>query len=144
MSSSTKVLIIGAAAVGAYLLLIRSRPAGPAIAPQTPVATPRGTGVTGTSWLSNAVSALIGATAYDPSAAGKDRNSPLSNLTTLWNPVSASPAVLPYSYKQATVDLPGLLGTDDLFTPSAGSAGAYADDEDTGTGAGPTTGSYDV
>lgn len=141
MTNSKVLLLVGAAAVGLYLLT-RSRPAAPQIAARSPVATPKGQGVTSVSWLGNVVGALIGATAYDPSAAGKDRSSPNANLTTLWNPVSASPAVLPYSYKQATVDLPSLLGSDDLFTPSAGSAGAYADDEDTGTGSGPLADAY--
>jgi len=146
MTSSTKVLLIAVAAAAGYYLLLR-KPAAPLpqIATTPPVANPRGTGVTSTvSWLGNVVGQLIGSTAWDPSAAVGDRNTPNINPAIVSNPVSPSTAVLPYSYKQATVDIPGLLGTDDLFTPSSGSSGAYADDTDAGTGAGPTAYSYDV
>lgn len=143
MTSSKVLIIAGAAAVGLYLLS-RSRPAAPTIATATPVAAPRGSGVTTVSWLGNVVGQLIGATAYDPSSALGDRNTPNINPAIVSNPVSPTTAVLPYSYKQATVDLPGLLGTDDLFTPSDGSSGAYADDDFSGTGGNSTSYGYDA
>ena len=70
---------------------------------------------------------------YDPNAVTADRNSPPKNASVVTNPVSSSPAILPYSYKQATMDVPWLLHNDEVFTPSidGGGSGGYA--ESTGT-----------
>jgi hypothetical protein len=127
-SSTTKVILVVAAAAAGLYLLVRSK-TPQASAPQ--LVSPR-TGSDATlSWLSNTVSQLIGATAYDPTAALFDRNTPSVNPSVISNPVSPSPSVLPYSYKQATVDIPSILGTDDLFTPAddGGSSGSYIEDD---------------
>lgn len=81
---------------------------------------------------------------YDPNAAPSDRATPPGNLATVPNPVKASPSILPYSYKQATIDTPALLGTDQLFTPvpGGGSSGSYSEDDSYSTGTGPLTGYY--
>jgi hypothetical protein len=77
--------------------------------------------------------------AYDPNAAGVDTNTPnVGNSTIATSPVRQSPAILPYSYKQAVIDTPALLGTDALFTPSyltGGSSGSFAESGVPGTGA---------
>ncbi len=67
--------------------------------------------------------------AYDPNAAIPDTNTPNVGRATISNPVTPTPAVLPYSYRQAVVDTPALLGTDALFTPSygGGSSGDWAE-----------------
>lgn len=79
---------------------------------------------------------------YDPSAAGADRSTPIVGAAVISNPVAAVPSILPYSYKQATVDVPSVLGTNDLFTPGYGSSGAYSEDDGSATGAGPTAYNY--
>ncbi len=81
--------------------------------------------------------------AYDPNASTPDRATINTGASVIGAPVQASPVVLPYSYKQATIDTPSLLGTTTLFTPSDGSSGAYAESGTPGTSAGPTTGYYD-
>lgn len=125
-SSTTKVLLIAAASAVAVYLLVRKTPASaPAAAQATPYSGKSGT----LSWLSNTVSQLIGATAYDPRSAVADRSTPIFNPSIVSNPVSPATSVLPYSYKQATVDIPSLLGTDDLFTPGSGSSGNYIEDD---------------
>jgi hypothetical protein len=79
---------------------------------------------------------------FDPSSTGTDRSTPIVGAAVISNPVAAVPTILPYNYKQATVDVPALLGTDDLFTPGYGSSGAYSEDDSDGTAAGPTSSSY--
>lgn len=89
------------------------------------------TGVAIASLLGSNISSWFGGGATSNSQIPVDHNTPITSNSTLWNPVQSSPAVLPYSYKQQTVDTPSLLGTDDLFTPSydgSGSSGSYADD----------------
>ena len=76
------------------------------------------------------LSTWFGGGSSSPAAVPSDQYSPGVGDPTLWNPVSATPSVLPYSYKQQNIDTPALLGTNDLFTPSAdgsGSSGAYSD-----------------
>jgi hypothetical protein len=94
-------------------------------------------------WIGGSVYDLVHGS-YDPNAVTADKNSPPTNASTIANPVSTSPAILPYSYKQATIDTPALLNTDQLFTPLAGygSSGAYAESGTPGTAAGPTAGYY--
>jgi len=80
----------------------------------------------------------------DPSQIALDRATPIVGAATLINPVQASPSLLAYSYKQAAIDLPALLRSDDLFTPSAGggSAGSYLESGTPGTAAGPSSDLY--
>lgn len=72
---------------------------------------------------------------YDPNAAAPDTSTPPRQAMTVTSPVSPSPSVMPYSYKQATVDIPAQLGTDSLFTPSSGggSSGNYIESGVPGT-----------
>lgn len=74
--------------------------------------------------------------AYDPNAAVPDVNTPNTGNATVSNPVAPMPAVLPYSYKQSIIDVPALLGTDALLTPSAygGSSGAWGESGVPGVG----------
>ncbi len=144
---NTKVIVLGAAGVAVVLYLIgRSgqRQQAPRVNPQggqlAPSNASGGTLASLGAWFSAAQQLVSGA--YDPNAAGYDRNTPAYNPAVVSNPVSPSPAILPYSYKQATIDVPSLLGTDDLFTPGPGSAGGYAESGDPGTAAGPTAYSY--
>lgn len=139
--NTMKLVILGAA--GIALAVYFTRPAKQT--PQFAAGGPPPTGSTGGTLAT--LGAWLGAggqllSAFDPTSTGTDRSTPVYNSSTLWNPVSSSPAVLPYSYKQATIDVPSLLQSDDLFTPSDGSSGAYSDDEYAGTGAGPTANSY--
>lgn len=82
--------------------------------------------------------------AYDPNAAGFDKNTPHVGNSTVSNPVKSSPSILPYSYKQAVIDTPTLLGTDRLFTPvpGYGSSGTWAESGVPGTAAGPSSPNY--
>jgi len=81
--------------------------------------------------------------AYDPSAVLADANTLNLGNATISQPVAPSPAVLPYSYKQAVLDTPALLGTDAIFTPNAwGSAGTFAESGAPGTAFGPSSPDY--
>jgi hypothetical protein len=141
--NNTKLLIIGAAGIAAAVYLIgRARQSTtPTIASAQAGASSSGPGAGGTlatlgAWFGMAAQLV------DPSAARADRSTPVYNPAVVSNPVIPSPAVLAYSYKQATIDVPALLGTDQLFTPSVGSSGAYSEDDGWGTAAGPTSTSY--
>lgn len=72
----------------------------------------------------------FGGGSSSPAAVPKDQYSLGVGNSTISNPVSPAPSVLPYSYKQQNIDTPSLLATNDLFTPSpiTGSSGSYADD----------------
>ena len=140
--NTTKLVIIGAAGIALAVFLARSaKPAAPTMvaSPRLPSSGAGGTLATLGSWF-GAASQLVGS--YDPTSTGTDRSTPVYNPSVVSNPVVPSPAILPYSYKQATIDVPSLLGTDDLFTPGYGSSGAYIESGDPGTGAGPTSNSY--
>jgi hypothetical protein len=138
--NTTKLVIIGAVGVAAVVLLSRSQRATPAAQPGLPSSSGAGGTLSTLGAWFGAASQLVGS--YDPTSIGADRTTPVYNPSVVSNPVVPSPAVLPYSYKQAIIDVPGLLGTDDLFTPSYGSSGAYSESGDPGTGAGPTSNSY--
>jgi hypothetical protein len=157
--SKETLLLVGLAGVGIYLVYRSVKGTVTAVANVNKGTPYEGTGVVGTlgnaantasggtlaslgSWLGGKFFTLVNGD-YDPNAAPADRSTPTQNQTTLSNPVSASPSILQYNYKQATIDNPSLLGTDQLFTPGAGSSGAYSEDDSTGTGAGPTSYSYD-
>jgi hypothetical protein len=154
-------LAIGAGGLVVYLLWNKVAAAGKAalnVNKGTPYA---GAGVVGT--LGNVTNQVSGGvlsslgdwiggkaydwthSAYDPNASTPDRSTLNTGASVISNPVQASPSVLPYSYKQATIDTPLLLGTDQLFTPvvGGGSAGGYTESGTPGTSAGPTTGYYD-
>lgn len=79
------------------------------------------------SWIAGKVADVT--LPYDPNANNipRDRNTPPPNATTVSNPIGSNTSILPYSYKQATIDTPAMLNTDQLFTPDYGSAGAYSD-----------------
>lgn len=88
------------------------------------------TGVALASILGSGLSSWFGGTSSSPAAVPRDRNTPYLGDGQITNPVYPLPTVLPYSYKQQTIDTPVLLGTDALFTPSldgSGSSGSYAD-----------------
>lgn len=70
---------------------------------------------------------------YDPNAVTADRNSPPKATSTVSSPVAPAPTILQYSFKQANIDTPSLLLTDDLFTPGYGSGGGYAESGTPGT-----------
>ncbi len=86
--------------------------------------------------LGGTVSSWFGGGASSPGQVGVDTNTPPTSSTTLWNPVTASPAVLPYSYKQQVIDQNAGLGTTTLFTPDSagsGSSGSYLESTPGGT-----------
>lgn len=139
MNATKVILVIGA---GVALVVLLGRSSKPTIAARA--GAPSSSGQGGTlatlgAWF-GAAGQLIGA--YDPTSTGTDRSTPIYNPSLISNPVVPSPALLPYSYKQAIIDVPGLLGTDAIFTPGDGSAGAYIESGSPGTGAGPTSTSY--
>lgn len=82
--------------------------------------------------------------AYDPNAVTPDANTPNTGGSTIaTSPVTPSPAVLPYSYKQAVIDTPAILGTDALLTPNLyGSSGSWAESGVPGTAFGPSSPDY--
>jgi len=94
------------------------------------------------SWFGGALYSAVNGD-YDPNANAPDRSTPVQSPGVVSNPVSDTPKVLQYNYKQATIDNPNSLLTDGLFTPSYGSSGGYADSTQSGTAAGPTTDYYD-
>ena len=138
-------VVIGVGGLVVWLLWNKAKQAGQAVLNVNRGTPYAGAGVVGT--LGNATNQVLGGApqsfgewlggsiydlthaAYDPNAVTADRNSPPQNASTVTNPVQASPAILPYSYKQATIDVPWLLNSDPVFTPSSGggSAGAYSD-----------------
>lgn len=142
--NTTKLVLLGAAGIAVAVLVARSlkKPtitaavSGPG---QSQAAGAGGTLATLGAWFGAATQLVA---SYDPTSAGTDRSTPAYNPSVVSNPVTPSPAVLNYSYKQATIDVPALLRTDDLFTPSYGSSGAYIESGDPGTGAGPTSPNY--
>jgi hypothetical protein len=67
-----------------------------------------------------------------PASTPADQYSPYLGNSTISNPVYPSPAVLPYSYKQQNIDTPGLLNTDDLFTPTPITNSGYQDSSGSG------------
>lgn len=153
-------LAIGVGGLVVYLLWNKVAAAGKAVANVNKGTPYAGAGVVGT--VGNLTNQVSGGTlaslgdwiggslydlthsAYDPNAAPADRATPNTGAAIIGNPVQASPAVLPYSYKQATIDTPSLLGTDQLFTPvpGGGSGGAYTESGAPGTAAGPLTSNY--
>lgn len=152
------LLLVGVAGVGIYLIYRSVKGAATAVSNINQGTPYQGAGVVGTlgnltnqasggtlatlgSWLGGKLYSAINGE-YDPNAAPADRSTPVQNPGVVSNPVSPSPSILQYSYKQDTVDNTSLLGTDQLFTPGAGSGGAYTD-SGTGTGAGPTSFAYD-
>lgn len=153
------LLLIGASGLVVYLLYRAGKRAITAVANVNQGTPYQGAGVVGTlgnltnqasggtlaslgSWLGGKAYDFVNGS-YDPNAVPADRNTPSTNPGVVSNPVSPSPAVLQYSYKQATVDNSSLLGTSTLFTPGDGSSGAYAESGTSGTAAGPTTDYYD-
>ena len=105
MKGST-VLLIGAGAIAVLYLLGRKSAAATA-APQGP-----------------------NYNAYAPI----DYATPLIAPGTISNPLTQLISVLPYSRKQAIIDTPASLPSDQLFTPGANSgSGGYLDSDPTGT-----------
>jgi len=86
--------------------------------------------------LGGLVGSWFGGGASSPGSVGTDTSTPPVAPAVWNNPVSASPSVLPYSYKQQVIDTPTLLGTTTLFTPSddgSGASGSYVDSNPAGT-----------
>jgi len=77
-------------------------------------------------WIGGKIADLT--QSYDPNAVPPDRATP-QKTTTVSSPVAPQTYVLPYSYKQQTVDAPSAYATDEIFTPSyeGGSSGGYLD-----------------
>lgn len=153
------LLVIGVAGIGLYLFYRAVKGTVTAVANVNQGTPYENTGVVGTlahtadaaaggtlsslgTWLGGKIFSLVNGD-YDPNAQPADRSTPAINPAVVGNPVTPSPSILQYTYKQDTIDNPSLLGTDALFTPGAGSSGAYSEDDSPGTGAGPTSGSYD-
>jgi len=124
MKSETVILIVVAAAAALYLVTKKSTPTvyppgsvgSYGVQTHIPVAT---AGVALGGLLGGTLSSWFGGGASSPAGIAADTNTPTRGQTTLWNPVSPLPSVLPYSYKQQVIDTPSILGTDSIFTPPA-------------------------
>jgi hypothetical protein len=133
MKTGTVVALVAAAAVGLYLLMKRNAVAQQQLSLGSVGNAAHSRDITAggiASVLGSAIPSLskwFGGTSPSPASVPLDPNTPWNGNATWSNPVQSSPAVLPYSYKQQNIDTPGLLGTNDLFTPSTGSTGAYSD-----------------
>lgn len=137
MKSSTVVALVAVAAVAFYLIKRRAAAAPSPLSLGQVGGTAHSPDITTggvASILGSALPSLtswFGGTQSAPASTPSDQYAPWLGSATVSNPVYPSPAVLPYSYKQQNVDTAGILGTNDLFTPSSitgGSSGTYADD----------------
>jgi hypothetical protein len=137
MKTSTVVALVAVAAAALYLMKRQAAAAPSSLNLGAVGGTAHSPDITTggvASILGSALPSLtswFGGTQTAPAATPSDQYAPWLGSATISNPVYPSPTVLPYSYKQQNTDTAGILGTNDLFTPSSitgGSSGTYSDD----------------